>query len=260
MSLKNLFLLITVVLVSVNCSVTKKSKENELRLKILSYNVRNARGMDDVTDFDRVADVINRINADCVALQELDSATERSGGIVVLDELAKRTDMYATYSASIDYRGGKYGVGVLTKEKPLRFETIPLPGSEEKRSLLVVEMEDYVICSTHWSLRQPDRLASVALINDVLKKYTTKPVFLAGDLNAVPESDEISELSQGWTILSDSNQPTIPVDNPTRCIDYVLFKDNPSFRVQVVNTKVENEPLASDHLPVWVEVEVKRKR
>lgn len=259
MRLKNIFLLIAVVLLSGSCAVAKKSKESERQLKILSYNVRNARGMDDVVDFDRVADVIDRINADCVALQELDSATERSGGVVVLDELAKRTDMYGSYSASIDYQGGKYGVGVLTKEKPLRVETIPLPGSEEKRSLLVVEMEDFVICSTHWSLRQPDRMASVALINEALKKFTTKPVFLAGDLNAVLESDEIADLTQEWSILNDSNQPTIPVDNPTRCIDYVLFKNNPSFRAQVTDTKVENEPFASDHLPVWVQVRIIKK-
>ena len=255
---KHAFLLLFVFALFGSCSVTKKTDDGGLRLKILSYNVRNARGMDDEVNFDRVAKVINRINADCVALQELDSATRRSGGVVVLDELAKRTHMYAVYNSSIDYDGGKYGIGILTKEKPLRHEAIALPGSEEKRSLLVFEMKDCVFCCTHWSLRQADRLASVALMNEVLEKYTHKPVFLAGDLNAVPASEEMAELTKQWIILNDPFQPTIPVVNPNRCIDYVLFKDNPQFHVRILETKVENEPLASDHLPVWVEVKVSK--
>ena len=258
MKLLRFFSLVMAVLLFGSCSVTKKTPDEGAQLKILSYNIRNARGMDEVTDFNRVAKVIERINADCVALQELDSATARSGGMVVLDELAKRTNMHAVYNASIDYDGGKYGVGILTKEKPLRFYGVPLPGSEEKRSLLIVEMADYVICSTHWSLRQPDRFASVALINEALKKYTDKPVFLAGDLNAVPESEEIRELSKEWVVLNDPAQPTIPVVNPNRCIDYVFGKRSAAFRFEVVQAQVENEPVPSDHLPVWTLVSVRR--
>lgn len=46
------------------------------KVKILSYNIRNARGTDDVTDYDRVAGVINRVAPNCVAVQELDNATD----------------------------------------------------------------------------------------------------------------------------------------------------------------------------------------
>jgi len=52
---------------------------------ILSYNVRNCRGMDDSTDYQRVAAIIKRNKPDVVALQELDSATRRSDGVVVLE-------------------------------------------------------------------------------------------------------------------------------------------------------------------------------
>ncbi len=199
-----LLLLVSTVVLLGNCSsshsLSKIDKGGEF--KILSYNIRNARGMDDVTDYGRVANVIKRINADCVALQELDSATERS------------------------------------------------------RSLLVVEMPDYVICCTHLSLTQEDRVASIDQINRFLEKYTQKPVFLAGDLNADPSSDAIQKLSGKWTILNDTFQLTIPSDNPTKCIDYVLAAKNPKFSFNVLETKVEKEPLASDHLPVWVHIKL----
>ncbi|MDD2247541.1 MAG: endonuclease/exonuclease/phosphatase family protein [Proteiniphilum sp.] len=251
----NLFLLLAIS-VMICCGTNRNNNKTET-VKILSYNVRNARGMDEVTDYNRVASVIKRIDADCAAIQELDSATQRSGGFIVLDELAKRTGMFATYNKSIDYQGGGYGIGILTKEKPLRKEAVLLPGSEEQRSLLLVEMPDYVICCTHWSLNQPDRMASVDVINEVIKNYTSKPIFLAGDLNAVPGSEEIQELSKAWSFLNDTLQPTIPASNPEKCIDYVMVKNNPKFVFNVLETKVENETMASDHLPIWVTVSVK---
>ena len=50
-------------------------------LRIMSYNVRNAKGLDDKTDYARVADVIKRENPDVVAIQELDKETKRSKGV-----------------------------------------------------------------------------------------------------------------------------------------------------------------------------------
>lgn len=250
-----IFLLIIATLIS-SCGTTHVSKVKEQPFKILSYNVRNARGMDDVTDFKRIADVINRINADFVAVQELDSATVRSGGAAVLEEIAKHTDYYASYNKSIDYQGGGYGIGVLTKAKPIRKTAIPLPGSEEKRSLLVVETADYIICCTHWSLTKVDRLLSVDVINNFVKNFKNKPIFLAGDLNATPESEEMKKLTANWQILNDITKPTIPSIKPNKCIDYVLMLNNDKYFANVTETKVEDEPVASDHLPVWVVVSI----
>ena len=38
----------------------------------MTYNIKNANGMDDVCDSQRIADVINHIHPEVVALQELD--------------------------------------------------------------------------------------------------------------------------------------------------------------------------------------------
>ena len=224
-------------------------------LKILSYNVRNCKGLDNSTDYKRVADIIHRINADVVALQELDSATDRSNKVVVLDELAKYTGLYPTYRSSISYQGGKYGIGILTKEKPVGTTAIPLPGSEEPRSLLMVEMDKYVICCSHFSLTQSDRIASVALIANAVKKYA-KPVFLAGDLNAEISSTEMTNMAKDWQILNNPSHPTIPANAPRKCIDFVLMKKSDNYKVGVIKSVVENEPVASDHLPVWVTVRI----
>jgi len=224
-------------------------------LKILTYNVRNCKGMDNVTDYDRVAKVIKRINADVVAIQELDSVTERSKRIDVLAELARKTGMFPVYNSSIKFQGGAYGIGFLTREKPLYSEALPLPGSEEKRSVLLVEMENYVVCCTHFSLTQHDRVESVGIINQLVSRYK-KPVFLAGDLNAKASSQEILKLFETWQELNDPLHPTFPANKPAECIDFILSKKTESFQFKVIERSVEDEPVASDHLPVWVKVVV----
>jgi endonuclease/exonuclease/phosphatase family metal-dependent hydrolase len=242
------------------CSNIKNfSSTGRNTFKIMSYNVRNCRGMDNTVNYKRVADIINRIAPDAVALQELDSATLRSNGAVVLDELASLTGMHKSYSASIEYQGGKYGVGILSREKPVNYAIIPLPGREEKRSLLVVELKNYIVCSTHFSLTRADRITSADIITDALKHFR-KPVFLAGDLNAIPGSAEIKNLERNFSVLNDPGEPTIPSDKPAKCIDFILAANYTGHDFKVKRTFVEKEPVASDHLPVWVEVGVRKSR
>ena len=258
--MKSIYYSLLLVLISFSAGcISKNAQQKEIKnqtIKIASYNVRNAKGMDNVTDFERVANVINNIDAHAIAIQELDSATVRSKGIVVLDELAKRTNMYASFNGSIEFQGGKYGVGILTKEIPIRKEAIALPGREEKRSLLIVELKDYVLCCTHLSLNEEDRQASMDIIQNQTKKYNSKPVLLVGDLNAEPDSDEISKLSENWIMLNDPTQATFPSDNPNVTIDYLLLKQNDKFTHSVIHSEVVKEPMASDHRPVVVDLKI----
>lgn len=238
-------------------SLNKTIDKKQNTVKILSYNVRNCRGTDDITDYQRIASVIIRVAPNIVALQELDSATLRSNGTVVLNELASLTNMYKTYGSSIAFQEGKYGIGILTKEKPIKWEVVALPGREERRSLLIVELNEFYVCCTHFSLTEEDRIASVDIINDALKDFS-KPVFLAGDFNAVYGSQVIKNMENKWLMLNNPELPTIPSNNPQRCIDYIFAANNSGYTFQTKQTIVEQEPVASDHLPVWVLVETKK--
>ncbi|GHV51397.1 hypothetical protein FACS1894181_13170 [Bacteroidia bacterium] len=221
-------------------------------LRIMCYNVHNFVGMDGLRDYQRIADVINEAAPDVVAIQEADSAAQRSGGAYTLKELAGRTSMIPTYAPAIDFQGGKYGVGILSKEKPLSVRQTPLPGREERRTLLLVEFETYVLACTHFSLNAEDRLASVALINEAVKGIT-KPLFLAGDMNSVPDSPPQVALRQTFNILNDITQNTIPVVNPSKCIDYIYQYRNGK-DCSVLKRQVIPEEMASDHLPLFVDV------
>jgi endonuclease/exonuclease/phosphatase family metal-dependent hydrolase/predicted phosphodiesterase len=232
-------------------------------VSIMSYNVRNAKGLDEVTGYQRIADVILREAPDVVAVQELDSVTGRSKGVDVLHEIAWRTRMYSVYGASIHYDGGKYGLGVLSKERPLSYYSVVLPGREEQRQLLVVEFERYIIGCTHFSLTEEDRMLSANIIREEAAK-AEKPFFLAGDLNAIPESGVMNQLQKDFLLLNDVKNFTFPADVPDRCIDYIAYytgkddgKRNDAKPFTVLSNRVVDEGMASDHRPVVVTVRFK---
>ena len=151
--------------------------QRQTTLKFMSYNIRNGRGIDNVQDLGRVAEIINRTAPDIVALQELDSVTGRMAGRFIPGELGEMTGMHARFCRAIDYDGGAYGVGLLSRDEPLAVRRIPLPGREESRVLFVAEFPDYVVCVTHLSLTPEDQRASLPIIRTVTDTCR-KPVLL----------------------------------------------------------------------------------
>ena len=231
--------------------------ENARRVKIMSYNIRNSLGLDDVRNYDRTAKAILACAPEVVAVQEVDSATQRSGGRYVLGELAWRTGMHPLFAAAISYDGGKYGIGILSRNKPLGYHVVPLPGREEKRALLVAEFEDYVLGCAHLSLTPEDRMASLAILQRE-SGAAGKPFFLAGDFNAHPDDPFIKGLGRQFTLLTDEKKATYPADKPDEVIDYIFLSNSHKEDVLPLSKAVREEPVASDHRPVCVDLYLKK--
>lgn len=90
----------------------------------------------------------------------------------------------------------------MTRERILDHFTVALPRGEgaEPRVLTVVELARYVIATTHLdhtsAAAQRDQ---VAVINRVMRERyaeASKPVFLGGDLNALPDSGTLRALQE----------------------------------------------------------------
>lgn len=249
--MKKIFLLIFVILF-----IFPVQAQHTLRL--MTYNIKNANGMDDICNFQRVANVINNASPDVVAIQEVDSMTRRSGQKYVLGEIAERTQMHACFAPAIEFDGGKYGIGLLTKQVPLRLQAIPLPGREEARTLILAEFEDYIYCCTHLSLTEEDRMKSLEIVKSFTASYK-KPLFLAGDMNAEPESDFIKELQKDFEILSNPKQSTYPAPDPKETIDYITALKSNANGFALISSQVLDEPMASDHRPILVELRTAEK-
>ena len=213
--------------------------------------------MDDVIDLDRQAEVIRKANADVVGLQEVDSCVKRSGYIPEAAVLAEKLDMYSTFGGAIPLTGGKYGVAILSKEPPIAVHHMPLPGTE-KRTLLVCEFEEYVFATTHLDLNKDSCDASLPIILEEAASWGDKPFFICGDWNSEPSSDFIKAMkNEGFIMLNYPTSPTssyytFPANSPKKIIDYIASYGKVVKSIR--RRQVLNEPQASDHRPVLVEV------
>lgn len=250
----NRFLLaisIVTLLVFKSEAQTYLQKENTHRL--LCYNIRHGRGMDNTIDIERIGRLIINVNPEVVGLQEVDSVVGRSGNIDLLKLLSEQTGMYASFGYSILHDGGKYGNGMLTREKPVSVRKIALPGADEPRTALLVELDNYVVVNTHLSLKNEERIESVRIITDAVGEYN-KPVFLMGDLNATPDSEPIEVLKRDWQILSNPETKTFPSGEPRVTLDYILGYTSRGATYNVYYEMVMEEKIASDHRPLFVDV------
>lgn len=229
------------------------SSADARKLRIVSYNVHHCGGMDKNIDEGRIARIITGFHPDVVAVQELDSVNSRCGNYQ-LQLLGEKTGMNYTFAKAIDFGGGKYGIGILSKEKPLSVMRIPLPG-EEPRVLLICEFKDFYFANMHLSLQKKNQLKSLPLILEQTK-LADKPFFIAGDWNSKPHSKFIRKMSEHFTFLSDTTVSTYPSYSPDICIDYIAQLGTESARVTCRN--VGKEPVASDHNPIMVSVKWKK--
>lgn len=225
------------------------------KVRIMSYNVKNGGGMDGVKDIKRCGELVRAAQPDVVAVQEVDSVTRRNK-FYVLGRMAEVAGYHAYFGPTIPYGGGKYGIGILSKEKALSVAFHRLPCSREPRGLLVVEFKNYYMLCTHLSLNEAFRVESVGIIKDVVAKLD-KPAFIAGDMNARPGSAPIEAFKEYATLLSDENKFTFPSDVPRVCIDYI-FGVNGSFKV--IKDYVFYDSVFSDHVPLYVDVKIGKSK
>ena len=234
--------------------LTVQAQDDVMTLRLMTYNIRHGAGMDDVIDLNRQAKVISDAMPDVVGLQEVDSCVKRSGYVHQAAILAENLGMYSTFGPAIPLTGGKYGVAILSKEKPLSYQNIPLPG-KEKRTLLVCEFQEYVFACTHLDLEEENRLASLDIILEEAARWD-KPFFICGDWNDYPNSTLITRMRRNFSFLNNitnnSVNFTFPARTPKNIIDYIASYGRVVKSIR--KRQVINEPEASDHRPVFVDV------
>ena len=232
-------------------------------VSVLTYNIYHGEDAQGGSNLDAVARIVNSLEPDLVALQEVDNETTRAKGLDLTAELSRRTGMQGIFGKAMDYAGGGYGEAVLCRHPILRTKTNALPHlpDAEPRAALEVHVqlpngEPVVFIGTHLDhLRdQTSRMMQAGRINELYADCSL-PTILAGDLNAVPGSDPINLLGREWTFVQQVDpQPTFPSVDPSRKIDYIMFQ--PQHRWRVVSSRVIDEKVASDHCPFFAVLEL----
>lgn len=242
------------------CSQTKKLAAPLPSVTVLSYNIHHANPpsqSEEVIDLDTIVATIKAANAELVAIQELDSMTQRSNRVYQLKVLAERLGMYYHFERTIPYEGGAYGIGILSKypiEEATGYQLPEITGIKtEPRKLLVAKvtinnLPVYFGC-THIDFKNKDvkKLQAQEVVK-VLGSLKEQRLMVAGDFNAVPEEESIQYLMQHYKNAGSLNVFTIPVEKPKKKIDYIFYQqDRFLFKKDSVLTA---HNYGSDHLPV----------
>lgn len=249
------------------CSVAGSLRADEspapARLRVLTYNIHHGEGVDGKLDLQRIAAIIRGAEPDLVALQEVDQNLPRTGKVDQPAELARLCGMHVAFGGNYQFDGGDYGNTVLSRRPIRRHQNhrLPMPTPGEPRGVLEVEIEleggePLVLLATHLDHRPLDRSRreSAAAINELATAAPEGLWILAGDLNALPESDVLKLFQAEWHSTAEKSLLTSPAPTPRRQIDYVLVR--PVSRWRVVEVQVLDEPVASDHRPLLATLEL----
>lgn len=231
-------------------------QEEEIPLRIMTYNIRYGKGIDGRVDLNEIAKVIEEANVDIVGLQEVEESSPRSRFINQTRYLAEELGMYAVFGPAISIGPYGYGNAILSRFPILSFTIHPVSSSREHRNFIKGEISigghPITFISTHLGLSHEERLRHVEKIVDIIAEET-RPLFIVGDFNSTPDSLEVKKMRAyvDDTHRKGGSDPryTFASDNLQYRIDYIFT----CTRSSVIHTEII-ESFASDHLPVLTEV------
>lgn len=222
-------------------------------LRVSSYNLHKCRGMVGPFAPERNLEVIQGLNSDIVALQEVDF---RLGDRE--EALPRGLISEATGLVPLDIRGtsekslGWHGQTILMRpdlasEAVLR--RLPLPGIEPRGAIAAL-LPGLTIVALHLGLMRSSRRAQLARIaGQVARLGGASEVILTGDFNEWHDDRGLEALS-GFRIIAPG--PSFPAVQPYLRYDRFALSDG----IRVADHGVEDGDTArwaSDHLPVWLD-------
>lgn len=241
------------------------------KIKVLTFNIYHGEShyQRGTSNLEKIAAVINEHQPDFVAMQEVDSMTNRTARfnngkrVDIVKELSALTGMQGYFAKAIDYDNGGYGEGVLTKKPAIvtRY-ALPITNGGEGRAMLQVQQkmdngETVVFAGNHLCHEfDVNRIAQIKTIDSIAKK-SAHPVILAGDWNFVPGSAEYAIITQNFkdaAVVKGKPEATFPYTAPKKRLDMVFLSNAAKWKVIDVEV-LKND--ASDHMPVLVTLELK---
>ncbi|MEL7281445.1 MAG: endonuclease/exonuclease/phosphatase family protein [Pseudomonadota bacterium] len=227
----------------------------EQRLRIASYNIRKAWGLDQRRDPQRTLSVINSLNADIVVLQEADKRFGQRPAALPHALIRKESDFAIAEVARNDVSLGWHGNAVLFRDglKVDQVDHICLPGLEPRGAVSIKISGDIslTVVAVHLALRRRDRIKQL----DVLERQNdpeTATVF-AGDFNAWARRMGNPAFESRFMTMAPGH--SFHAGRPIAGLDRFAT----SRHIKITDAGVLETLLAqcaSDHLPIWADVTI----
>ncbi len=233
-----------------------------MRLTFASYNIHKAVGLDRKRDPDRILTVLHEIDADVIALQEVDRRIgDRATTIprAELDDTHWRVVEVARRPRSIGWHGN-----ALLVRRDLEIsegEALDLPTLEPRGAAcgeLLVEGHAIRVIGTHLDLSGLRRREQIrSLIGHVEACKRNLPTVIMGDFNQWGRATgAMREFTKDWMVVTPGR--SYPSRQPVATLDRIVA----SKHWRCISSEVHHTALsavASDHLPVVATLELHKK-
>jgi len=227
-------------------------------LKVASYNIRKSIGTDRKRLPDRILKILNELNADIVALQEVDRRFGERVTTLSPDLIVDHTDYMPVRFGIREQSLGWHGNVLLVRKgwEVTNQQRIELPAFEPRGAVLAdvnVGGQTVRVVGMHLGLMGNWRMKQATAVVAYLEKLEAKtPTVIMGDLNQwAQDGGCLAEFARHHDVIASgpsfhSRRPMLELDRIITSRDFKLER-----------TGVQNTALArtgSDHLPIWAEL------
>lgn len=227
-----------------------------MKLRLASYNVHKCLGLDRRRSPARILSVINALGADIVALQEVDHRLPPRREALPRRLIEEETDFGILPFAPEGPSLGWHGQTLLVRNglSVSKVRRIPLPGLEPRGAILAELAPDsggVRVIGVHLGLIRRYRIMQFAALHATLRRRNPMPTAILGDFNDWSRRGGAEALGPAFRLHAPG--PSFPAARPIAALDRVALSEG----LHLVAAGVHRQPpaaIASDHLPVWVEL------
>lgn len=232
-------------------------------MRVATYNIHAAVGTDRRCRPERIAAVLREVDAELVALQEVDA---RRCGFDVLPYLAKHAGYpYWSAGTTMKRRGGDFGNALLSRRPIIESRLIDLSVARYEPRVAIEAAVEFDtlgpvrVIATHFGLSAAERREQVKrLLEQLRADWRPRPTLLLGDLNEwsiwgkplkwlhehFGEAKAPASFPSRWPLLSLDRIWCEPLEWPRA--------------VRAHRSKLSR--VASDHLPIVADIDAKPMR
>ena len=250
-----------------------------MQIRVLSYNMHRAIGVDRLFRPERIARVLKHHQADIVLLQEVDVGVPRSRQLDLAKEMAEAAGYpYYVTGLNVKLSKGMYGNTTLSKFPITQSRNINLTVGKRKArgcqysSIQLKNSSDFSqnieVFNLHLGLSSQERVRQVGLLSqseEFCSITPATPCLVGGDFNdwrtiLGPIFTDILDFQCATNHSKGYHNPylTYPAFTPTGGLDKIFYR-GPLELIKRRRCWMGITRLASDHLPVIAEFELKAK-
>ncbi len=227
-------------------------------IKVASYNIHKAVGIDRVRSPERILAVLHEIDADVIALQEADRRFGQRAALLSARHIADHSPWKTLPLGARPLSSGWHGNVILVRKEAeiLHCEPLHLPTLEPRGAVMAdirLGKDTIRAVGMHLDLSGLMRRRQAMAIIHHLGRRKVIPTVMMGDLNEWSrQSGCLKEFGNHFHFAATG--PSFHARRPVGRLDRIMATPDLRFAGCGVHISAESQ-LASDHLPIWATLE-----